>query len=198
MPKTLTTDLRRVDVRRLARDNLLVHGTAFRWTWNSGEVSSAMLKIDAGSVTFNYATGSGDSKRDVDQRVALTTTPCNYGKSRHWFVCPHCNQRAAILFLGPQVACRRCYNMAYPVQNESQHDRELRRLNAIRGCLGWEPGFPYWHGCMPKRMHWRTYWRLVVDHYKLALAVMKRMLERSVRSQERVARMLADHPEWDV
>lgn len=88
--------------------------------------------------------------------------------------------------------------MAYPVQNESQHDRELRRLNAIRDRLGWMPGFPYWHGCKPKRMHWRTYWRLVVDHYDLALAVMKRMLERSIRQQERVARVLAEHPEWDV
>lgn len=194
--------MRNVDVRRLARDGLLVPGISFGWSWtnqNTGEkLASIGLHIEDNEIRFRYSISNGDDSRDVDQRVRLVSTFCHYGHSRQWFTCPHCSKRMALLYVGQKVACRRCYGMAYLVQRESAHDREIRRLKAIRNRLGWEPGFLNGHGWKPKGMHWRTYCQLVVDHDELALAVMRRMLERSVRQQERVARMLVEHPEWDV
>ena len=48
----------------------------------------------------------------------FTSTPCHFGGERLWFQCPTpgCHRRAAKLYLGARVfACRRCYNLAYPL-----------------------------------------------------------------------------------
>ena len=44
-----------------------------------------------------------------DQVVQLTTTPCNYGGERYWFLCPLCYGRVGALYLrrgDVRFACR--------------------------------------------------------------------------------------------
>ncbi|BAK75338.1 hypothetical protein NH8B_0503 [Pseudogulbenkiania sp. NH8B] len=190
MAKTLTDDLRHVDVRRLARDGLLVPGHSFGWEWRSeaAVVASIRLTIHDNAVTFDYRIGSGEERQQVHQRVRLLATPCTYGGQRLWFACPYCDKRAALLYIGRQVACRRCFGMAYRVQRESKHDREARRLDAIRDRLGWEPGFLNGDGWKPKGMHWRTYYRLKAEHDQLVLSVIGAMDARLDRAYERIAR----------
>jgi hypothetical protein len=194
MPKTLTTDLRHVDVRRLARDNLLVPGQSLNWCWwhptTGKEMASIGLVIGDGEVTFIYRIGTGDQAKDVRQRVRLLTTPCNYGRSRPWFMCPYCHRRAALLYVGQEVACRRCNRMAYKVQNEGKHDREVRRLNAIRARLGWEPGFLNGKGWKPKGMHWRTYHRLEAEHDLLVMETVSTIDARLGVAEDRLQRMM--------
>lgn len=64
-----------------------------------------------------------DGKEDLDYKVKLTTTPCNYGGVRYWFVCPlikngeYCGKRVGVLYgIGKYFGCRHCGNLAYASQ----------------------------------------------------------------------------------
>lgn len=64
-------------------------------------------------------------------RVALTSTPCNYGGKRWWFVCPDCHQRVRVLYINPRQddltrmspQCRACLDLHYASQMSSYIDR---------------------------------------------------------------------------
>ncbi len=78
---------------------------------------------------------SGDS---AEQRIELTTTDCNYGKFRYWFICPvvkdgiFCGNRAAKLYLPPAgqyFGCRECYDLTYEsCQKSHKYDRVLDHI----------------------------------------------------------------------
>ena len=77
-------------------------------------------------------------KTDLDYKVQLVKTPCNFGKFRYWFICPltkngvYCGRRVGKLYLPPNgmyFGCRRCYNLTY--KSCQEHDKRLdwaRRL----------------------------------------------------------------------
>lgn len=59
-------------------------------------------------------------KRDLDYRLRLDTTPCNFGGKRYWFVCSAsiegipCLRRVGVLYKdGDYFACRHCYSLTY-------------------------------------------------------------------------------------
>jgi len=64
----------------------------------------------------------------------LAWTACNFGGSRPWFVCPGCDQRAAILYWDEEdmpageLLCRRCLDLGYRSQREDEIDRAKRRI----------------------------------------------------------------------
>lgn len=95
-------------------------------------------------------------------RVDLTTTACNYSKVRYWFVCPYCEKRRAILYLGGSgLACRECYRLAYPVENKTKSDRAIQGAFKINHRLKFEGGMDDFVFDKPKGMHWKTFNRLV-------------------------------------
>lgn len=105
-------------------------------------------------------------KTEVDSRVSetfrihVTTTPCNMGGERHWFLCPDCNRRVAILYSrGAMFSCRTCLTLAYPSQREDSADRAFRRIQKIRERLGWKAGFFNGREQQPKGMYFRTFMR---------------------------------------
>lgn len=65
------------------------------------------------------------------------------------------------LYVGRKLACRHCYNLAYPSQREANFQRSERRADKIRERLGWADDPDLMEGIKPKGMHWRTYHRLV-------------------------------------
>ncbi len=65
------------------------------------------------------------------------------------------------------VRRRTCYGLAYEAQREDETSRLARRADAIRDRLGWEAGILNPDGWKPKGMHWRTFWRLKEEHYRL-------------------------------
>lgn len=80
---------------------------------------------------------------------------------------------------GRLFACRICKGLPYASQRESDDDRAARRADRIRKQLGWMPGVLNEPGVKPKRMHWRTFRRLVAEHdtwVAAALAGMGRLL----------------------
>jgi hypothetical protein len=51
--------------------------------------------------------------------VKLATTRPNYGGTRYWFKCPHCNRRVRKLYAGAGIgvlACRTCFGLVYDSQ----------------------------------------------------------------------------------
>lgn len=70
------------------------------------------------------------NKQDFDYKIPLTTTSCNYGGQRYWFICPwyangkYCGRRVGVLYLGGKhFACRHCYNLTYESRNENHSYR---------------------------------------------------------------------------
>jgi hypothetical protein len=60
----------------------------------------------------------------VEQRVQTQTSPCHLGGQRHWFTCPRCSKRVAVLYApGRYFACRQCGGLGYATQKEGAGDR---------------------------------------------------------------------------
>ena len=78
-------------------------------------------------VRFFYTTtkNSGE-KKEMNYKIPLTTTPCNFGGKRYWFICPlsvnniYCGKRVGTLYSGGDYyGCRHCYNLTYNSRNLS-------------------------------------------------------------------------------
>ena len=85
-------------------------------------------------VRFQYTTTdrNTEEKTKYDYKVQLTTTPCNYGGVRYWFICPlsrngvYCGRRVAKLYKAPGAdyfGCRHCFDLSYESRNESRLGR---------------------------------------------------------------------------
>lgn len=180
--KCLAEDALPLDIRRLTRDGVLTPGRSFSWQWmtNGRTVASIYVKPEAWSLTLSYSfTRHGQPAENINQTIALETTPCTFGGSRSWFRCPACCRRVAVIYgAGRHFACRLCKRLAYGSQNEDEHDRALRRANGIRKDLGWAPGVIHGLGPKPPGMHWSTFHRLCHQHDTLASASLMGMAER--------------------
>lgn len=113
-------------------------------TWTSkltGEQDSIGITVNIENepcVRLNYTTTNryADDKTYFDYIVNLTTTPCNLGGIRYWFICPlgkngsHCGRRVAKLYKPPgptYFGCRHCYSLTY----ESRNEPRLARFGGI-------------------------------------------------------------------
>ena len=81
---------------------------------------------------YTYTDGLAGKKTELDYKVQLVTTPCNFGGVRYWFICglvvdgKPCGRRVAKLYLPPRsryFGCRHCYNLTY--KSRKEHDKRL-------------------------------------------------------------------------
>ena len=167
--RDVTADYRRLDVRELHRAGVLVPGWRGGWRWMRRGETRAEINIEVHelAMVLRYSATTNGERKSYDYAVGLSWTGCNYGGRRPWFLCPCCGRRVAILYGGAMFACRRCRKLAYESQRESAGDRAIRRADAIRDRLKWEPGILNMDGWKPKGMHWRTFWRLKAEHDRL-------------------------------
>ena len=76
-------------------------------------------------IQFQYTqTDQEGKKKEFDYKVKLTTTHCNYGGTRYWFICPlvrngkYCGKRVGVLYKnGDYFGCRHCYDLTYSSKN---------------------------------------------------------------------------------
>lgn len=167
--KDTTEDSQPLDIRRLQRAGVLFAGRWFGWQWtiNDRPVANIQVRVEVDHVTLVYRhRRRGDSEwQAVEQPVHIERTPCHYGGTRPWWLCPWCGRRVAVLYsAGKHFACRHCYRLAYSCQSETPDDRAARRADRIRRRLGWEPGILNGEGGKPKGMRWRTFERLYAEH----------------------------------
>ncbi|MGM9403682.1 hypothetical protein ACS0VU_15095 [Aliiroseovarius sp. KMU-71] len=148
------------------------------------DVADAGLDTGSGTVpiadtqpgyTFNaWIDGHGDyliitvrtGWGDVQQGVALTVTPCHFGGSRIWFVCPDCRRRCGVLYVGQSIACRKCHDLTYASQYEAPRERMRRQLLNIRKVIGagMELGNPF--NPPPAGMS-KQHWLELIEEYKI-------------------------------
>lgn len=122
-----------------------------------------ILKPDMRTLTLPYRRGG----QAFNQMVQITTTQCNYGGSRYWFICPECKKRVGVLYRQSNYKCRHCLGVNYQSQLQQPDTRLFARLNALRARLGWYGGIVHGHGPKPKGMHTATYNRLLGEYVKL-------------------------------
>ncbi len=113
----LTTEgLPRLDVRALAWEGALRHGTKSTVTWDGGGSIALWVPIqDANEVHLSYEVQPHRvAAIRIFERIPLTRTPCAFGGNRVWFACPGCGARRLILHaLGGRFRCRACHRLAY-------------------------------------------------------------------------------------
>ena len=172
--KASTEDCRQIDINRLLRDGCLKPGNVFTSTWTNaignknriqGIVFREYIRI---SYTITRYTGE---KVDVDYKVYLTWTPCNFGGERPWFICPgkNCGRRVGKLYMGYKYfLCRHCNNLTYESRRNTEADRLASKAHKIRAKLGGHPGFVDPFPEKPKGMHKKTYDKLKLygQHYE--------------------------------
>lgn len=96
--------------------------------------------------------------------VGITTTKCNYGGKRYWFICPKCSKRVGVLFCNGYYVCRHCIGVNYQTQLMQPIDKLFHKVAAIRQRLKWQHGIVNGHGERPKGMHKTTFNRLIAEH----------------------------------
>ena len=164
--KQETSDSMPLDIRKITRKGLLVPGSSFSWQWlvNDRQVAGISIRVDYdhGMVLSYRLKSTGEV---VEQRVQTQTSPCHLGGQRHWFTCPRCSKRVAVLYApGRYFACRQCGGLGYATQKEGAGDRASNKANKIRRRLGWQVGILNDIGGKPKGMHWATYQQLKSQH----------------------------------
>lgn len=174
-----TNDAMPLDIRKIARTGLLIPGRSFGWQWtvNDRPVASIRIRVDWESLVLSYRMKS--TGEVVEQRVQTQTTPCHLGGQRHWFACPLCSKRVAVVYApGRYFACRQCCGLGYATQKESAGDRAATRADKLRKRLGWEAGILNGAGGKPKGMHWKTFFRLKSHHDALVQISLQDMARR--------------------
>jgi hypothetical protein len=167
--KDTTNCYQDIDVRYLSRKGYLHPGSSctLRWSRNGNEVASIRVRSTSDSVVLSYRRKlpGSDEWKSEEYPVYLDWTPCNYGGTRPWFLCParRCGRRVAVLYGGGIFACRHCHRLAYQSQKEQAHGRAMIRAQAIRTSLGGSPSLGEHFPDKPKGMHWRTYERLRLE-----------------------------------
>ena len=69
-------------------------------------------------------------KTEIDYKIPIVVTTCNYGGIRFWFQCPlsrngfYCGRRVGVLYkISKYYGCRHCGDLVYADQNESKRRR---------------------------------------------------------------------------
>jgi hypothetical protein len=136
------------------------------WRNASGEVISSIgievlaanesIEQDYLRLYYTITKNHSEENTDLDYKVFLASTRCNFGGRRFWFLCPlsvndrPCQRRVGVLHLPPggnYFGCRNCYNLTYKCQKE--HDSRIDKLVADPGLLariskGGNPTRSFW------------------------------------------------------
>ena len=139
--KTVAEDCRSVSIAFLKKHDYFCGWRSGRITWKNyagEETTSIGILVSTMNgdnfVRFQYTSTHGTSgkRTDYDYQVDLTTTPCNLGGVRYWFLCPiasgggSCGRRVGTLYLPPGAGyfgCRHCYDLSYASRNETRLGR---------------------------------------------------------------------------
>jgi hypothetical protein len=161
-----TSSRLQLDVRRLAREGLLVAGSHFAWSWRADgqKIGSVGIRVTSESgLALDYSSNG----RTVCLPISLARTDCNYGGSRIWFNCPRCSKRCAIVYCAGDIwPCRQCLRLSYGSQSDDRIGRTWRKQSKIESKLAGGKG--EWNGWQkPKGMHQATFSRLIEKIYEL-------------------------------
>jgi hypothetical protein len=147
-----------LDVRRLHQRGHLRPGSQFGWHWtrDGEEIGSIGLSTHAQSVHLSYTRTARGEPETKSYNVPLVYTPCYFGGTRPWFICPWCDRRCAVLYGisgDGYFACRRCMRLGYASESEDRTSRLWRKQRKLEARLAGDYR-------RPKGMWQRTYQRI--------------------------------------
>ena len=178
-----TDQVCRLDIRQMAREDLLRRGQVATFTWGPEQEVQCTVRL---SITGYHADVSAQWRvsgewHSAEYQLDIEWLPCRFGGVRPLWVCPvpSCASRAAIVYGRGVFACRRCMRLAYRSQHEGKWSRAVRRADKIRMHLGWDPGIAFGPGSKPKGMHWKTSLRLAGEYDLAASVALSGLEERS-------------------
>lgn len=195
--KTATAQCLRLDIRRLKREGILIPGRLVTWSWtmSNGKQSTIGIKTIADDeIRLDYTCTIDDRATPVETRIRLDYSSCNYGNHRHWFRCPACDKRVALLYQkGVYFRCRHCHDLTYYTCQESGNlnDMAIRRVNRVLSRMKSNErcsfDILYYLPERPRYMHRKTYRRLLerYDHKRMEYAASVRVKFESFGSDVR-------------
>lgn len=158
-------ETRRIDIRYLRQNGLLRPNRAGSLSWTCGGEPSGNINYTMyeNTMVLNFRAHGywDDDWESVQQTIWFDRTPCHYGGSRKWFLCPECDSRVGILYGGDVLfLCRHCYRLPYASQGEDFLSRMNRKLDKISNKLEADEYTVVDELWKPKGMHWKTFYRL--------------------------------------
>lgn len=205
------SECRTIPVDELHDNGLLdpeASGTLF---WNQGDSTIGSLHWEradhAGghddvdrAVEISHAAGPPGRADRREATISITTTECNFGGERPWFLCPGCGERVGKLHrppVGDRFRCRECHDLAYESSRVSGNPKKTARLRYERVHKKLEPDadnhHPNLNGTLlakrPKGMHRDTYRELhdeLTEAHDEWLVEVERDIARSAAKFERL------------
>lgn len=177
-----------IDVSLMADEGYLNAGASGTLSWSRNGEQFALIGFrtndDEDVLYLSYTTSHplSDDRTKHNYGVPITTTPCNFGGERPWFLCPGheretCNERVGKLHCPPRgerYLCRHCHDLAYESSRKSGNPVETAKLRYERAHRKLRPDadshFPGRNGTVlvrmdgkPDGMHWDTYEEILND-----------------------------------
>ena len=158
--KTTIDSTNRIDIRYMRKRGFLQPNTHATLSWSRGGEPCGNINFvthdDYLQLNFRYKEHGGEWQ-PMQQKIRFGYTPCHYGNSRKWFLCPRCYKRVAILASNsPLFLCRHCNELPYSSQNEDRLDRLRRKRDKLgeRIFSDYDNGYGY---RKTKGIHWKTF-----------------------------------------
>lgn len=139
-------DCKSISTKFLNRHNYFDGGLrsgGMNWSRNGEETGSIRFVVSTVEreeylrFLYTQTDNSTGEKTELDYKVRLASTPCNFGGRRWWFICPlvvhgyPCSRRVGALYLGggQYFGCRHCYDLTYQSSQDShKFDSLFRRI----------------------------------------------------------------------
>lgn len=173
--RRLITDYRCLDIRWINKQGWFEDKGEKRVSWkrNGKPLGSIRLLTEEDCIRLIYKWKRNDGPwESQDFSIRYLKSPCHFGGVRYWFECPVCHRQVCKLYLAGTWCCRKCGNLAYPVENMDQLDRLQHKSEKLEKTLGRQ------YQIKPKGMHWKTYGRLLNEYFETRERIDKGFRER--------------------
>jgi hypothetical protein len=169
--QTTVEETKRIDICYMRKRGFLKPNTHGTLSWTCGGEPNGDINFvthdDYLQLNFRYKEHGGEWQ-PIQQKIRFDYTPCHYGNSRKWFLCPRCYKRVAVLASNsPQFLCRHCNELPYSSQNEDRLDSLRRKRDKLGNRIfnDYDNGYGY---KKTKGMHWKTFEVLRQQHSDIA------------------------------
>ena len=171
-----------IDIRKWREKGVLRPGKRFvAATIGQGTGRALIACIRRQSILFEFESGEDEiSPLLARWSVEIVRTPCHFGGSREWFVCPMpaCKRRAAVLYAGRNcIACRQCFGLLYPSQYFDKTERAFAQLRRVNERLRID-ALPVRDQARPRGMHVTTFSLLLAEQSVAQEQLLIYVLER--------------------
>jgi len=143
MKKIEADNYKKIQIWRLLRD-VKDDGKSKTLSWgengSSGTITAGVSLVGPEKYArLAYSQTDNEGKTtDFDYKIPIAETPCKFGGTRHWFMCPltkdnkPCGRRVGVLYkAGDWFGCRHCHELTYRSKNMNRRDKHFLIFKAF-------------------------------------------------------------------